>query len=448
MDDTQVTQKLAYLVSSAKDIQLDEELISQVKKVYLDYLGSAIAGSHTDVSKLVYNTILKMEGESSYNVLGFEKGLSISNAAFINGTSSHSLDIDDGHTGGSIHPATVVLSAAIAAAQKIKPSFEELAKATIVGYEICLRISSAIHPSSRERGFHNTSVAGIFGAVTAVCVLYELSEEEVKNAIGIAASFAGGLFAFLGTGSEVKRIHPGKAARDALLAVELTKTGLSGPKEVFEAENGVFQAFAGREISWERLNKKDIEPYEIMNIYFKPYPCCRHLHSSIDAIYELKRKYSFDVEEIAAIRTGVNDITYLHRHKKFNSLLDAQMSLPYATAASIVYPTLEINHFNSEYVDKSVLSLAQVVEVETDEEANHVYPGERLAKVEISLKDGTVLAETVRNPLGEPNNPLSDEKLAQKVLANCTPVIGEEKTKKLIHQIGEMEKGIEFLYEI
>ena len=148
-----------------------------------------------------------------------------------------------------------------------------------------------MHPSSRKRGFHNTPVAGIFGATAAVCVLYGLEEEDIKNAFGVAASFAGGLFAFLGTGAEVKRIHPGQAARDALLAVELTVKGLSGPKFVLECENGVFQAFAGGDISIDRLFDGIGERYEIMNVYFKPYPCCRHLHSSVDAVYKLRNKY-------------------------------------------------------------------------------------------------------------------------------------------------------------
>lgn len=448
MKNVQVTQRLANHVASVMGMQLNDELVHQVKRVFLDYICTAITGSDTEVSRLVYHSIQEIEGEGKYNVIGHEKGLSITNAAFINGTSAHCLDLDDGHSAGSIHPATVVLPAVLAAAQKTKPTFERLVKATIIGYDVCLRISSAMHPSSRKRGFHNTPVAGIFGATAAVSVLYEFKEEDIQNAFGIAASFAGGLFAFLGTGSEVKRIHPGKAARDALLAVELTAKGLSGPKSVLECENGVFQAFAGDEIFLDRLFKDIGEQYEIMNIYFKPYPCCRHLHSSVDAVYELKDRFQFKLEEISSIRVGVNNIAYLHRHKEFHSLLDTQMSLPFAVVASLIHPMLEIPHFNPMNADETTNNLVQLVEVYIDEDANNVYPKERLAKLEILLKNGEILHSTVRNPLGEPDNPLSDEKLEQKALVNCTPVIGEEKTRRIIDQIKNMEREIDFLYQI
>ncbi len=447
MNDSRVTEILANHVSNAMEIQLDDLLINQVKKVYLDYLCSAITGSDTDVGKLVYKSLLEVEGEGNCNIIAQDKGLSKTNAAFVNGTFSHCLDLDDGHTKGSIHPGTVVLPALLAAAQQVRPDFEELAKATIIGYEVCLRISSAIHPSSRKRGFHNTPVAGIFGAVAAICTLKRFSKEEVQNAFGIAASFAGGLFAFLGTGSEVKRIHPGQAARDAVLAVELTEKGLSGPKFVLESENGFFQAFAGGNINEDRLFRELGETFEIMNIYFKPYPCCRHLHSSIDAVYKIRETNQFELQEIASIRVGVNSIAYKHRHYECQTFLDAQMSLPYAVSSAFVHPILEISHFYPDRCSDSVKSLIPLVEVYVDERAEKVYPLERPAIVEITLKSGEKIIEYIHNPKGEPSIPLSGEILEHKFKSNCSPIIGEDKALRILDSVNKME-NLNFLYEI
>ncbi len=442
------TEKLAAHVVNARDISLDKELTQQVKKVFLDYLCSAITGSKTEVSRLVYQYLLESEGPGEYNVIGHEKGLSKTNAAFINGTSAHSLDLDDGHTGGSIHPGAVVVPAVLAAAQQVKPTFDVLAKSVVIGYDICLRISSAIHPSSRLRGFHNTPLAGIFGACAAVSFLYELDKEEVQNAFGVAASFAGGLFAFLGSNAEVKRIHPGQAARDAILAVELVKKGLTGPKSVLECENGIFQAFAGNQISVERLFEDLGKKYEIMDIYFKPYPCCRHLHSAIDAVYEIKKYSTFYPEKIEGIKVGVNQMAFLHRHKEFNTLLDAQMSLPYAIAAAIYYPVLEINHFEPRDTNESIRRLAQIVTVYIDKEAERAYPAQRAAMLEITLKNGDTLLKRVENPLGEPSNPLSAEQLENKFLANCIPFAGETTARTIVENINQLEFKKDFLYHI
>lgn len=442
-----MTEELANHVANYKKMTLTEDILQQVKRVLLDYFCCAITGSQTVVSKQVFQTLLELEGEGDYHVIGHKKKLSKTNAAFINGTSAHSLDLDDGHTKGSIHPGTVVLPPLLAEAEKGKPNFDLLARAIVIGYDVCLRISSALHPSSRKRGFHNTPVAGIFGAVAGLCVLNELNKKEVQNAFGIAASFAGGIFAFLGTGAEVKRIHPGQAARDALLAVELSLNGLTGPKSVLESENGLFQAFAGADISSERLLQNLGKTFEISNIYFKPYPCCRHIHSSVDAVYKLKEKNEIKVEDIVRIRVGVNSIAYKHRHHECQSLLDAQMSLPYTVALALLYPTLEIGHFAPENSTRQCRNLASKVEVYIDEHAETVYPNERAAKVEINVADGSTLMELIHNPLGEPSHPLDDAQLAAKFYGNCKSIIGEEKTEEMIANIFNIEKEIDFLYK-
>ncbi|MBK5502794.1 MmgE/PrpD family protein [Peribacillus sp. TH14] len=443
-----ITERLAAHVANFRNIQLDELLVNQVKRTCLDYVCAAITGSNTEVSRLVYEYLLESEGRGTTNIIGRQTGLSKGNAAFLNGTSAHCLDMDDGHTGGSVHPATVVFPSVFAIAQHVKPTFDELAKSIVIGYDVCLRISSAIHPSSRQRGFHNTPVAGIFGSVAAASVLYGLKKEEVQNAFGIAGSFAGGIFAFLGTGSEVKRIHPGQATRDGITAVELTRKGLSGPKGVLEGENGLFQAFADGKVSIERMFRNIGEEYEIMNIYFKPHPCCRHLHSSIDAVYELKRNSPIRSQDIVEIRIGVNQIAYLHRHKDCQTLLDAQMSLPYAIAAAVYHPVLEVNHFQPEQTKETISRLAQLVEVYVDEEADQHYPAQRAARLEIKLKNSTTLTCYVENPLGEPSKPLTDEKLEEKFMANCSSIIGGKRAKSIVESIKNLEGNIDTLYSI
>ncbi len=66
----------------------------------------------------------------------------------------------------------------------------------------------------------------------------------MENAFGLAASAAGGLFAFV-QGGEVKRLHPGHAAREGLFAARLAARGVAGPPGVLECRDGFFHAFAG-----------------------------------------------------------------------------------------------------------------------------------------------------------------------------------------------------------
>ena len=92
----------------------------------------------------------------------------------------------------------------------------------VAGYETEITLARACHPDLRQRGFHPTSAVGPFGAAMAAGKLRGLAADRLGNALGIAASSAAGLFAFVNGGADIKRLHAGHAAREgpagALLA--------------------------------------------------------------------------------------------------------------------------------------------------------------------------------------------------------------------------------------
>jgi len=103
----------------------------------------------------------------------------------------------------------------------------------------------------------------------------------------------------------IKRIHPGKAARDGLLCAEFAKRGITGPKHVLEGKRGFFFAFAGGEAKWERMFLDLGRRYEIEHVYFKPYPCCRHYHAAIDGIVDLRAQHGFKPADVKRIEVGL-----------------------------------------------------------------------------------------------------------------------------------------------
>ena len=443
----EATQVLARFVTTFSKYKLSQKDYEKVGHILLDYYCAAITGAQTETSKLVYKYLLEVEGEGNINVIGGKRGLSVANAAFVNGTSAHCLDFDDGHTHGSIHPAAPIIPAIMAIAEEIDATSEDVIRAIIVGYEVCLRIASAIHPNSRKRGFHNTSIAGIFGATAAVSFLYKMDEAGIESALGVAASFAGGLFAFLGTGSEVKRIHPGQAARDGIHAAKLSLAGLTGPQHVLEGENGFFQAFAGYYNS-ERLVQGLGKQLEIYNVYFKPYPCCRHLHVIIDIIYEIKKNNKIELDQIEAIHIGVNHIAGMHNYTVCNTLLDTQMSMPYAVALALAYDGLNIELFNPLNTTPLIQGLLPKINIYIDEEIDNMYPAYRAGKVQIVTSNQEVYEHFSENPLGEPRKPLSEEQMKHKFLSNCTPILGEKRAHEVLMGILQQPIRLEELSKL
>jgi len=437
----EITSKLAGCAAGVKYEQIPEKTVHQFKRALLDYLTAALTGSGTTVAERLLSYLVEADKSRDTSIIGRQERLSAMNAALVNGSSAHALDFDDGHTQGSLHPAGAVFPAVFAAAEHRGADAKSIITAVVLGYEITIRISAAMHPSAINRGFHNTPIAGVFGAAAGVSSLLRADPGQTLNALGLAGSFAGGLFEFLGEGAEVKRLHPGKAARDGLLCAELGKRGITGPSRVLEGRNGFFKAFAGSEVNYDRLLKGLGEGFEIDHIYFKPYPCCRHLHAVIDGIKKIKSDYRVQPDQVASVEVGLYEVGARHNHRHCDNLLDAQMSIPCAAALAVIDDEVSTGSFAADSVGRpEVQSMIRQVEVGVDPQCEKSYPARRSAVVEIVLRDGSRYGAKVADPRGEGDNPMSDADLEEKLLVNCIPIIGREKCRRLLEAVWGFER--------
>jgi 2-methylcitrate dehydratase PrpD len=428
--------RIARHIVEQQQKSLDAPLIHQFKRALFDYLCSAITGAKMPVTNSLIEYLTIVDESRKGAVFGRKERLSILHAAFVNGTSAHQLDFDDGHTGGSIHLGSVVFSAVLAVAEQYSATPEQIMKAVVMGYDVGGKLSAAMHPHVWGKGFHNTPVIGIFGGAAAVASLLNASEEEIANILGLAGSFSSGLFEFLGEGADIKRVHPGKAARDAILCAEMGVRGITGPKKVFEGNNGFIRAYADGKINETRLFHGWGEQYEIMNTYFKPYPCCRHLHSPIDAIKSIIKNQNLEPGRIERIEVGTNHVAAKHGHKNVNHLLDAQMSIPCAVALAIAYGDVTIQTFVQEKIQTPLVqALLDKVHVYIDEDCESAYPKQRPSIVTIRLTNGTEIKEYVPNPKGEVSLPLSDEEVERKFTQNVAGLLGEQKIQSVVDTV-------------
>ncbi|MCC6532088.1 MAG: MmgE/PrpD family protein [Burkholderiales bacterium] len=435
------TRRLARHVAATGCGDLSERAVHSFKRALIDYLTSAITGSQEPVSRQMLEYLSSVDESRAAAVIGSSARLSVLNAALLNGTSAHALDFDDGHTNGSAHPAGPNFPAVFAVAEQQGLDAKRVILATVLGYDVMLRVASAIHPNSALQGWHNTPITGVFGAAAGVSKLIGNGEEQTLFALGLAGSFAGGLFEFLGEGADVKRIHPGKAARDGVLCAELGKRRITGPTHVLEGKHGFFRAFVDNKVNWQRLTQDLGTRYEIEDAYFKPYPCCRHLHPIIDGIVTLKRKHQINPAQVARIEAGSYAVGARHDHTTWEALLDAQMSMPCAAALALIEDNVTSPSFKPGRIDRpEVQSMIAKVKVYTDEETERQYPRRRGGVVTLVMKDGARLTERVLDPKGEGENPMSDADLERKFLSNCEPIIGKDKCQRLVAAVWSFER--------
>ena len=434
--------RLAAHVAQARYEDLPPATVHAFKRALLDHVTCAVAGSAMPVSRALLSYYQETDAGRVAAVLGTEARLSAPNAALVNGANTHGLDFDDGTTHGSAHPSGAIFPAVLAAAEQYKAAPREVVTAVVMGYDVMVRIAAAMHPVTAKRGFHNTPLAGVFGAAAGVARLLKLDPVQTNHALGLAGSFAGGIRQYLDDGAEVKRIHPGKAARDGLLCAEFARRGITGPARVLEGRYGFADTHVDGKLRWERLLEGLGSRYEIDGIYFKPYPCCRHYHSAIDGILALREENGIRPQDVVSLRLGLYSVGVNgHDHKHCENLLDAQMSAPVGAALAMVDGDVAAPMFLPDSLARpAVRRLIDLAETRLDEECERLYPQRRSGAVEVGLADGRKLAARVLDPRGEGDNPMSDGDLARKFAANCVPVLGGMKSDALLGTIWHFEE--------
>jgi 2-methylcitrate dehydratase PrpD len=447
----EATLRLAGHVAGTGYADLPASAVHAFKRAFQDHMTCAIAGSAMPVSRALLEYYEETDASRIATVVGNGSLLSPQNAAFVNGANTHGLDFDDGHTNGSAHPSGAIFPAVLAAAQQYDAAPRQFVLAVVMGYDVMCRIAAAGHPATVRRGWHNTPIAGVLGAAAAVSKLLGLSAAQTRNALGIAGSFAGGLREYVEEGAEIKRLHPGKAARDGLLCAEFAKRGITGPRHVLEGARGFFHAFAGGEAKWERLFAGLGERYEIETVYFKPYPCCRHYHAAVDGIVALREQHGFEARDVKHMEIGLYAVGVSgHDHKHADNLLDAQMSAPVAAALAVVEGELAAHHFLPDSLERAeVRRLIDATDTALDEECERIYPGRRSGVVRVQLNDGRSFERRVIDPRGEGENPMSDADLQRKFLVNCEAVVGKAKCARLLDVIWGFDEARDMreLYE-
>jgi 2-methylcitrate dehydratase PrpD len=429
--------RLAGHVARSRYEDLPAEVVHALKRALLDHVTCALAGSAMPVSRALLSYYQETDASRVATVIGAEARLSAPNAALVNGANTHGLDFDDGTTHGSAHPSGAIFPAVLAAAEQHGADAKAVILAATLGYDVMVRIAAAMHPVTAKRGFHNTPLAGVFGAAAAVAKLLNLDSAGTNHALGLAGSFAGGIRQYLEDGAEVKRIHPGKAARDGMLCAEFARRGITGPARVLEGRYGFADTHAGGEFKWDRLLGELGSRWEIAGIYFKPYPCCRHYHSAIDGIVALREEHGIRPQDVESLRIGLYSVGVNgHDHKHCDNILDAQMSAPVGAALAVVDGAIAAHQFLPDSLARpDVRRIVDLVDTRLDEECERLYPARRSGAVEIGLKGGKKVAARVLDPKGEGENPMSDADLERKFFANCEPVIGKQRCAEVLKTV-------------
>lgn len=445
---TAVTRPLAEFAAGISYDRLPAEVRERVKALVLDLVGISVRARYEAEST---PAMVAAAGHLGFTggactVIGDAIGYTPAGAAMLNGTLAHSLDFDDTHAPGSLHPSAPIVPAAFAAAEMTGADGKAVIAAIVAGYEVQIRLSLALDPKAHyDRGFHPTATCGAFGAAAAAGRLLGLDPEGCANAYGIVLSMSAGSMQFLVNGAWTKRSHVGHAAMGGLIAATLAREGYKGASEAFEGKWGFLHSYAPAADAAKAVDGLG-RRWETLKIAVKPYPSCRYSHAPLDGILALAREHGIRPEEVEEVTVGVPEPGWKiigdpeAAKQSPQSVVDGQFSMAFCAAVALRSGNLAWDDYALHLADPATLALCRKVRTWVDPKAQADFPAEMSGSVRIRTARG-VFETYVKVPKGEPANFLSAAELRAKFDGLAGPYLPARRRDELADALLALEQA-------
>ncbi|HYF91559.1 MAG TPA: MmgE/PrpD family protein [Symbiobacteriaceae bacterium] len=431
-----IAQELAAHFTGLQYRDIDPASAARIKTTLLDYLGVGLGGSRSESGRIAAELVTSAGGKPEATLIGLGVKVPAADAAFVNAVASHSLEMDDVDKLALFHFSPPVVSAAMAAGELADCSGEEFLTAIFCGCEMMERLSRAANDNLRNRGFHTTATAGVFGAAVAAAKLLGLTEAQMVSAMGLAGAQSAGLMEMYGESMQ-KRFNPAPAARNGVTAAQLAKLGFTGAATIFEGERGFLKAFADGGTNPDELRPSKSGPYRL-EVEFKPYACARPIHPANEAAQALRPRALGRLDQVERINVYRHPVwAHYHTNASPKNYHEAQVSLPYAVAVSLVEGDAFLDNFEgAEQKGTDVVRLMHRVRIIAEE----TLPTTVACRVEILFAGGDKLVHQVNYAKGSAENPMSPAERAAKFRKLAGRAMDPQALETLVRVAGEVDQ--------
>jgi 2-methylcitrate dehydratase PrpD len=418
----QIGRALGQRLAELSTADVPDDILALTRLFVLDTLGVLAAGTKAPGIAELASAIQQMEpsGGVATILVGGSSGSPMA-AALVNAAAAHALDYDDTHDVARVHAFSVVLPAALAAAEmEGNVSGRNFLGALALGAELFCRFGLAC-PNNLAKGWHPTTGFGCFAAAAVAAKLFGLTGDKMTQALALAYVQMSGNTQSIADGALSKRLGPGFAARNGVLAAHLSRAGLTGPWRFLEGAAGLFALYEDGGGHPDLLLQDLGAQWRLRELSMKPYPCCRCTHTLIHIGLDLHRE-GIDASEIESgtlylgeTNHGIVGARFDRNHS--NPVVHAQFNACYAFAQALEDGEIGIHTFTKERVVAQT-SLASRLTCKTSSEI----PADALAPAGLRLvfKDGTERVVTRPTMKGSPEDPMSEADVMEKFSANLS----------------------------
>jgi 2-methylcitrate dehydratase PrpD len=372
-----------------------------------DQLGGMIASATLPSCRPVADLAAALGGAGECSIVGLPLRTSVTNAALANGTIAHGDEVDSTGQQGTGHYAATTVPAAVAMAQHLGATGEDFMRALTLGSEVAARFQSVLGHYGTRPEFVG-SVGGTMGAAVSAGLLLGLNDDEMENALGLAASGACGLSSHHQDDThQIKSLNHGRAAEAAVISALLAQQGYHGPREVMTTEHGFFDAFLGLPSAGHDVMDGLGDEYLMREVAYKRFPLGGPDQTPLYAFLQLMQSNEFTAEDIDQIEVSVSDGAF--HTVKTNHHPSVHMETVLTLAA--VYGEVTFNHIHDPayFQDPRCQAFQERARIMIIPRVGPASPGERLQMgITVRTRSGEVVRQDLRYPL------MSVEEIQQK----------------------------------
>src|SRR5262247_2205305 len=429
-----VTEGLADWLCSTRYDDLPLEVRGKALDVVFDSVGCMAACSVLPEVRRIVEFIKDLGGEGHCTIIRQRRRVPVVSAAMAHGAMAHGDEVDPVHlTSFGGHVAAGPVPSALSVGQWVEASGRDILRAVALGYEVGGRLMTILY---RERDyvarrFYHTSVAGALTSAVTASLLLGLEPRSIQVALGLAAYQAAGPDNMTkDPGHMGKTFQVAAANRNGVTAALLARKDCYVPLDILDGQFGFFDAFL-QTTDVSSLMLKDLgRYYAVTDVMHKRYPVGSPNQTYLQGLFAMFTEHKIRSEDIREIEIQIPKRS-VHR---IPTTRHASISGEVVAAIAAVNGTLDFFklHDGTVAAAPAVEQMRKRIRFVGREDWTDLSHG-RHAIITLSTNQGQVQKKEVWL------EPMTREELDVKFTGLVAPKCGEEKTRRLKEQIGELE---------
>ncbi len=424
------------LISELNDYEwedLSESVKEASKKVLLDTLAAILLGMQESENQRLVSRLTEEKGP--YYVLGTDRYTHLSHAAFLMGTASVSMELDEGNQWSKGHPAAHVIPVMLTQIQRKQGySGQAFLLDLVKSYELTSILGRSTQLSASA---HAHGTWGVAGSAATLFFMEGVEEAAFIKGLDIAISFAMPTqWQTVREGALIRNVYLGQSIQNSFKSYDLLKSAIYAPKNNLAYVLGEVIG-EGFELSNDHIQRQ----FDIKENYFKTHAFCRYVHAPIDAFKELVSQHHLTDEEIEEVKVITYQRASSLNNKAYHNALSAKFSIPFALASYLHLRRSDFTIFEEKYLQNpEIKALAQRVNVYHSEELDVNYPTVMPVVVKVLTRDGKCYEAALEMANGGPDDQLDFDRLAYKFIQMTKGIYSSKKQNELINYIRHFDE--------